>query len=395
MNSIPVLQQQLDQVCQALGHPQVSIGIKPVFQGQQWLLSSDICLLIARRIGQNPEIIADDFLKRLPSSSQGEWQRISGYIVFTISNQSTLIADYEDLYSNPQKVNILVPGRDRRQTVSGYLRLVSLALLQAVWATRRGVPVDIIIAEESFTEQLRTSNIVEILDRVASLSLYQELAKEETTSYVLERLTHDTCSLYTVFLSPGEIDPTLFKQGGQILNFDEQVSVIIPERGWMADIDALPASFSYLNQIQDGAYSLLLHLASSSRGVDIEWGAPVFQERKNLSWLLRTLLARYEYLSDHYSSRGMEPISITKNQYEGNQGFIARFLPLFFERAVYRGEVAPLITSATTACMGLSLALNGADFRIGLENDDLSSISRLLALDPLMNLLNKLFFHVD
>ena len=378
-----------------LGLPKVAVGIKPVFQDPKWLLSSDICLLLARRLGQSPEVIAEDFLKKLPSSSQGQWQRIAGYLTFLFSNESHLVADYHSVCCPPQKINIVVPGRDRRHLAPSYLRLVSLALLEGLWAIRRQLPVEVMIAEESFTEQLRRGDIAGALDRVVLLSSCQQLTKEETTSYVLERLTLDPTSTYSLFLSPGEVDPNLFKKGAQILLFDELVSVTIPERSWMADVDALPTNFSYLSQIKDGAYSLLLHLASNSRGVDIEWGAPAFHERKNFCWLLRSLLLRFESLKSKYLRDRVTPTSAIENHFEGPDGFILRFLPLFFERAVSHGEVIPLISSATTACMCLSLALNRAEFRIGLEKGDLKAISHLSALEPLTMILNKLFFDVD
>jgi hypothetical protein len=395
MKSIHVLQKQLDTVRQHLKLPSVEAAIKPVFHDQQWLLSTDICIILARRLAQSPEVIANSFLEHLGAVSEGGWQRVAGYLVLQVSKELELIADYQSAYEGPEKVRIIVPGRAKGHSVPSYLRLTALALLEGIWAHRRQVSIDLIIADQSFTEQLRLGQITSILDQVVLLSSSQQLAKDQITNLSLDQLRCDPTSRYSFFLLPGEIDPSFFKKGAAILPFDEKVSVTIPERGWVADVDALPESFSYLDKIQDAAYSLLLHLASDSRGVDIEWSAPTFQERKNLCWLLKTVLTRFENLSKMYlDSKAVDPLAL-KEPFEGHYGFILRYLPLFFERAIYHGEVMQLVAAAGEACNYLSSTLNRADFRIGLEKGADRALSQLAALKPLGGILDRLFFHVD
>lgn len=388
MRSVAVISSDIERGVRELYADSAKALLKPMMEGGRCFLSSDVCIRIARRRSEDPSGLARELLKRIQPGPGEHWVQHAGYLNITVSGEG--ISEVKAPCPEVRHTLLYVPLRPAGVSPAALVRLAAPAVLQAWMLTKRDMPVSLRIGDQAIGRE-GAGSLAGMLHTVIEQSCIERSPTVDMRSVVLGLWRQHRSGTCCFSLFPGDVEHTLWRDGGKDPGFDEQVTVFIPERGWLADIDSIQDAWSGLKRDERSVLALLLHLCSSSRGVDIEWRVADFAERKNLLWCLESTRSRLSVFSESMSAGGVPP---GPSVLPAETGFLCRFIEVYFLRALIDGEVVEWAAAVALLLENISCLLNDPGLRIERAGQapPLQQFYPLL-IDATSSIYS--FFHVD
>lgn len=374
-----------DQIKAIVGDPARAL-LRPLIDKDRSFLSSDVCIRIARRRGIEPSQLANEILKKVSAAHEESWTQHAGYL--NIIGKWSPCAEVITPSTDP--VFVYISPRQSSEAIESYVRLAARGLLQCLLACGSACCVTLQIGGEQIHVQ-SVGEAPRLFERVLGAARMPRSESDRIDEEILTNFEAQGEAACTFYLFPGDIDHQLMKRGGNLPGFDERAHVHIAERGWLLGLDSLPETFSYLRNDPYLTLSLLLHLSSADRGVDVDWKIPCFSERNNLLWKISSILERLQFVA-----AGIDPAEAGELQkhIEPEISFIVRYLDAFHQAAAWEGETEEFIYVLHALSDAGYRLLNDANLRIALATGDLD-VGRIFAqLSPTFDRISS-FFYVD
>ena len=366
-----IISESISQIIAENGWPPVTCRFAPVVHQEQWVCTSDIGILLARRLSRAPEQIVATIVSGLHKRSLPGVSALGGYLALRPLRYT--LPSFEHIrqkvpQQSERRLVIVVPDREYRYNISSMVRLAALGLAQARLAVRMGIPVDLSIGSQKIENLGTDEGCCVNLERIHRECFLIVRPQQENTKLLLERLDAQTSDFYSFFLPPDNVDTRLFVDGARSIDFDCRVAVTIPERVWFAGVDAIPNGLDVSSVAH--SIALLYHLTGDSRGIDIEWECYRLKERKNLIWVIDTITRRLDILSRSIPNEPFMAPFVLPESIPESVRFILHYLELFHERAARYGAVSNLIEAMRTICDYVSRELNRPEQRMALAQGD-------------------------
>lgn len=388
MRSLSEMSSEIVAVAERLFAESAQSLLKPMIEGEKRFLSSDICIRMARRRGQDPAVLARELLASIEPVAGETWVQHAGYLNITIARYDSERLEAPMGGDDLRNVTIFIASKPASASQEAMLRLSAPAVLQGWLLAKNRRKVKVILGNQVL-EPGRFATLPDFWEAILNFAGTERGVGISVHDQVLDVWRQHRTSQCCFSLFPGDVEHTLWREGGREPGFDERVSVFIPDRGWLADIDRYPGSSVIFRDRSQDCLSLILHLCSGSRGVDIEWQSPRFFERKNMLWYLASTHQRLINLLSAVPRGDSGVVEISPEI-----GFLIRFQPEFYLWALRAGEVVQWVTATGTLLERISALLNDPSMRIEARTGELP-LARLCPL--LEDATSKIysFFHVD